>query len=76
MLAAALCRRAGRVLVSFVGCGKNERMLKGRRHPNDIRREQELENVLMYYHSHMRPLKTRLLISAVRGVFGAFESVH
>lgn len=72
MLAAALCRRIGCVLVRFVGHGRNERMLDGKRHPNSIRREQELENFLTYYQCYMRPP----LISAAHQVLGALESVH
>jgi len=49
MLAAVLCRRTGCVLVSSVEYGKNERMLRGRRHHNDIRREQELNILPLTY---------------------------
>lgn len=48
MVAAALCRTMGCVLVRFVGHGRNERTLNGKRHSDNIRREQELENLLVY----------------------------
>lgn len=72
MLAAALCRTKGCILVRFVGRGRNERTLNGKRHPKDIRREQELQNFLIYYHSCMRPP----LIFTAHRVFGALESVN
>lgn len=60
------------VLVRFVGRGRNEKMLNGRRHPNGIRREQEVKNFLTYYHSCMRPP----LIFAPHQVLEALESVR
>lgn len=54
-----------------MGYGRNERMLSSKRCLNDIRREQELLNILTCCNSQMRPP----VIFAAYQVLGALESV-